>query len=119
MTITIYAIPATPQAPRLSPALEIDRHGMLRIAAVSKTAQKCTIVAVPKAPTASGSRIERASAPRVTTTNCRPVNAAAEEPMMTYKLSQATNGDTVAGCSTDLPCELPAAGPCQRHANLP
>src|SRR3989442_2845696 len=105
MTIAMYTIPATPQAPRLSPALEIDRHGTLRIAAVSKTAQKWTIVGVPKAPTASGSRMERASAPRVTTTNCRPVNAAAEEPMMTYKLSQAANGDAAAGSTTHLPCE--------------
>src|SRR5438034_8144003 len=78
MTTNMYTMPPTPRAPRASPAFETARQGTLRIAEMSRTAQKWTTVGVPKAPT-SGLRIERASAPRTTTTNCRPVSAAAEE----------------------------------------
>src|SRR5439155_1265493 len=68
-------------APSASPAFETARHGTLRIADMSNTAQKWTTVGVPKAPTSGP--IERASAPSTTTTNCRPVSAAADEPIMT------------------------------------
>src|SRR5207249_894875 len=54
-----------------------DHHEALRRIA----AQKWTTVGVPKAPTSGP--IERASAPSTTTTNCRPVSAAADEPMIT------------------------------------
>ena len=77
----MYTIPATPTAASESPACETARHGTLRIADMSNTAQKCTTVGVPKAPTSGPS--ERASAPSTTTTNCRPVSAAADEPMIT------------------------------------
>ena len=79
----MYTIPATPEALRSRPALETPRHGTLRIAAMSRTAQKWTTVGVPNAPTVSGARVERASAPRTITTNCSPVSAAADEPTIT------------------------------------
>src|SRR5437773_8461081 len=77
MTTAMYTIPATPTAASESPACETARHGTLRIADMSNTAQKCTTVGVPKAPTSGP--IDRASAPSTTTTNCRPVSAAADE----------------------------------------
>jgi hypothetical protein len=49
---------------------------------MSKTAQKCTIVGVPNARMAGIPPSVFKSAPRTITTNCRPVRAAAEEPMM-------------------------------------
>src|SRR5205823_1139688 len=63
------------------PAFETARQGTLRIAEMSSAAQKWTTVGVPNAPTSGP--MERASAPSTTTTNCRPVNAAADEPTMT------------------------------------
>src|SRR5256884_4374171 len=87
MTTAMYTIPATPTAASESPACETARHGTLRIADMSSTAQKCTTVGGPKAPTSGP--IERASPPSTTTTNCRPVSAAPDNPMTTKKLSQA------------------------------
>src|SRR5207247_11223098 len=91
MTTAMYTIPATPTAASESPACETARHGTLRIADMSNTAQKCTTVGVPKAPTSGPS--ERGSAPSTTTTNCRPASAAADEPKITQKLSQALTRD--------------------------
>ena len=82
MTTTVYATPPAPQRVSASPGPSIVCQGALRIAETSSTSQKCTIVGVPKA-SSDGAFMARASAPNATTTNCRPVNAAAEEPMMT------------------------------------
>jgi len=80
MTTAMYTIPATPTAASESPACETARHGTLRIADMSNTAQKWTTVGCQSAYLRP---IERASAPSTTTTNCRPVSAAADEPMIT------------------------------------
>src|SRR4029077_4187178 len=90
MTTAMYTIPVTPTTPKASAAFATARHGTLTIAEMSNTAQKCTTVGVPKAPTSGPS--ERASAPSTTTTNCRPVSAAADEAMSTWKCSPALNG---------------------------
>src|SRR5438067_867582 len=103
MTTAMYTMPATPTAPSASPAFETARHGTLRIADTSSAAQKWMTVGVPKAPTSGP--IERASAPRTTTTNCKPVSAAAyevvstgttghaESVQITYDPSQVTYAD--------------------------
>ena len=82
-TMSAYPIPAAPQVPMASAALETTCHGMLKRAEINRAAQKWTTVGVPKAPTVSARRPAAVSAPSAITTNCRPVSAAPEEPMMT------------------------------------
>ena len=55
----------------------------MSIAAVPSTMQKWNTVGVPKALTASSLPLRCASAIRAVTTNCRPVNAAPDDPTMT------------------------------------
>ena len=59
------------------------RHGALKIADTRSAAQKCMIVGVPNALRSAGRVNVLASAPSATTTKFNPVNAAADEPMMT------------------------------------
>ena len=79
----MYTIPANPHAPTVYPALESERHGALRIAAVNSTAQKCTMVGVANARVIRESLTAFLSAASAITTNCKPVRAPAEEPMIT------------------------------------
>src|SRR5437867_11690709 len=83
ITVTTYATPTTPQAPRPNAALESACHGALSIADISSTAQKCTIVGVANARAVVTSRSAFKSAASTITTNCRPVSAADEEPTIT------------------------------------
>src|SRR5947207_963331 len=69
MTTITYTIPATPQAPKTSPALDKACHGALNTAEMNKTAQKCTTVGVPKARTSSMLAAASASAISAITTN--------------------------------------------------
>ena len=82
-TRTAYASPKSPQAASAAPAFETAVHGALTIADTSSTAQKCTMVGVPKARIVAGPVGLLPSDMRVITTNCRPVSAAAEEPTIT------------------------------------
>ena len=65
------------------PALESARQGALRIAERRSTAQKCTTVGVPNADISREVLWVRDSAMSTITTNCNPVNAAADDPTMT------------------------------------
>src|SRR5947207_14135425 len=95
MTTITYTIPATPQAPNTSPALDKACHGALNTAEMNKTAQKCTTVGVPKARTSSMLAAASASEISAITANCKPVNAPAEEPTITYKLYHGASGSAM------------------------
>ena len=79
--------PANPHAPTDPLRVKTVCPGVVRRAASSRTAPKCTTVGVLKArmvaTEASGSAITLASPLNATTTNIRPVRAAAEDPVMT------------------------------------
>jgi hypothetical protein len=61
---------------------DVECHGALSSAAMSSTAQKWRMVGVPKAAISVEPLFTEESAIRVTTTNCRPVSAPADEPTM-------------------------------------
>jgi hypothetical protein len=83
MTIPPYTIPAIPQEPIARPTLETACHGALRTAESRSTAQKWTIVGVPNASISRDELARRDSATSAITTNCSPVSAAADDPMIT------------------------------------
>jgi hypothetical protein len=79
----VYALPSTPAVAMIADAVTTPRQGALRIAAFRSTAQKWTMVGVPKARVVMEVAGASISAPSTITTNCRPVSAAADEPTIT------------------------------------
>jgi hypothetical protein len=78
----VYAIPPKPITVRQKLRLAVVWPGVVRVAATSRTAQKCRTVGVANASNPAVSSTPLLSAVSVTTTNIRPVRAAAAEPMI-------------------------------------
>jgi hypothetical protein len=75
--------PAAPEMLRHRLKLLAEWPGVDTIAAMRRTAQKCTIVGVANALHVASPAAVLPSARSAITTNCRPVSAAADEPRMT------------------------------------
>src|SRR5262245_29413740 len=82
-----YTRPDAPQIATTTPAGASVLQGALKIAETRSAAQKCTTLGLPNAAIASPrAGMEPAFAISVSTTNCSPVRAPADEPTITKKL---------------------------------
>src|SRR5262245_37812511 len=116
-TISAYTSPATPPILSASLAPESAGHGALTAAEMNKTVEKWTTVGEANAFIPLSPACVFIPAPRVITTNCRPIRTAAEEPMMTEKLPQAASGDKAACSIVDSFTTL-NIGHCSIHTTM-
>jgi len=81
----MYTTPQRPMSAATTPADTSEGHGALRTAETSNAAAKCMTVGVLNVAIPSWASAAGRSLPvtKVITTNISPVNAAADEPVMT------------------------------------
>src|SRR5438128_2393186 len=96
--IRVYKNPAPAQAPTANESRDNPYHGALMIADISSTPPKCTMVGVLNASISRVVALRLDSAISAITTNCKPVSAAADEPIRKKKVSQAASGE----CATSI-----------------